>query len=263
MQQTLDLLNEASEMVALSTLGNTKNLIITAAEIRGALDVEVLRRAVRAALDDFPQLMSCIREVRRNGRFLLAWEPRPDLEFPVNQWNVTSRDSTVPVLDTFLKTIEPSLDRKWNLFEELPGEFHVVSFSNDHHVAAPVVHHVAADAAVASEFGKFVTLKYLEFMTGIAPEFTPQTQSLSTSRKKRVQPKRHGWVDSVRSTINAVRAFTERHTLPVGHGRKGDPRQYHVKRMLSVGSYETGLRIVRACRNPPGRPHLGKRQSGR
>lgn len=228
------LLNEASEMVALSTLGNTKNLIITGAEVKGPLDIESLKVAVRSTVEDFPHLGCSIGEVKRRGRFYLTWEPRPDLEFPVKEWTVSDWDPSTHVIDAFLRTVEPSIEREWNIFEELPGEFHVVSFSDVHHVVAPVIHHLAADAAVASEFGKFVALKYREIKTGDTPESSPQTQSLSTSKKKKVEPKRRNWLDSLKSTITAARTLTQSPVLPVGSGEKGDQRQYQVKRILSV-----------------------------
>ncbi|MFH1115198.1 MAG: hypothetical protein V1792_14910 [Pseudomonadota bacterium] len=227
------LLNEASEMVALSTLGNTRNLVVTGAEVSGPLDVDALRRAVAAAVNDFPQLGCCLRETRLRGRYYLAWHPRPDLQFPVKIRKVSGKDPSTPVIDEFLRTIETDLERDWDLFEELPGEFHVVSFSDVHHVLAPVIHHVAADAAVASEFGKHVALKYLEIMTGVKPDSTPPTLSLSTSRKSKAHPGTRNWSDSVKSSAAAVRALTAKPTLPVGHGKKGDPGQYHVKRTLS------------------------------
>lgn len=228
------LLNEASELVFLSTYCNTKNLVVTGAEMRGALDLDAMKRAVISTVGGFPQLGCCIREVRRGGRFYLTWHPRPDLEFPVKFWKVSDRDPSTPVTDDFLRTIETSLEREWNLFEELPGEFHIVSFADDHHVAAPVIHHVAADAAVASEFGKHVALNYREIMTGLRPDSSPPTQSLSTARKKKARPGSRRWQDSLKSTAAAVRALTVKSVLPLGHGEQGDPRQYHVKRIFSA-----------------------------
>ncbi|MDQ7781975.1 MAG: hypothetical protein RDU20_03785 [Desulfomonilaceae bacterium] len=245
------LLNEASELVALSTFGNTRNLVVTGAEIRGPLELGALKRAVISTARDFPQLGCSISEVRRRGRYYLAWHPRPDLEFPIKLWKVSDRDPSTPVIDDFLRTIEPSLERDWNLFEELPGEFHVVSFAHDHHVLAPVIHHVAADAAVASEFGKFTALNYREMVTGTNPESSPPTQSLSTAGKRRVQAATRNWKDSLKSTAEALRALGVKPTLPVGHGDRGDPGQYHVKRMLSV---EDTARISRSCAKAGIRP---------
>ncbi len=232
------LLNDASELVALSTYGNTRNLVVTGAEMRGRLNLEALKSAVISTVRDFPQLGCCIKEIRQGGRYYLTWHPRPDLEFLFKIWRVSERDASAPVIDDFLRTIEPSLEREWNLFEELPGEFHVVSFADDHHVVAPVIHHVAADASVASEFGKFVALNYREIMTGMKPDSSPPTQSLSTSKKRKVQPGRHNWKDSLKSTVAAIQALAVKPTLPVGHGEPADPHQYHVKRIMSFEDTE-------------------------
>jgi len=245
------LLNEASELVLLSTYGNTKNLVVTGAEMRGLLDLDAMKRAVITTAGGFPQLGCCIKEIRRGGRFYLTWHPRPDLEFPVKTWRVTDRDPSTPVIDDFLRTIETSLERERNLFDELPGEVHIVSFSDDHHVVAPVIHHVAADAAVASEFGKHVALNYREIMTGLRPDSSPPTQSLSTSKKRRAKPRSHNWKDSINSTVAALRALTVKPTLPVGHGERGDPVQYHVKRTFSAEDTE---QINQSCTNAGIRP---------
>jgi hypothetical protein len=245
------LLNEASELVLLSTYGNTKNLVVTGAEMRGLLDLDAMKRAVISTVNGFPQLGCCIREIRRGGRYYLTWHPRPDLEFPVKIWKVPDKDPSTPVIDDFLRTIETSLEREWNLFEELPGEFHIVSFADDHHVVAPVIHHVAADAAVASEFGKQVALNYREIMTGMKPDSSPPTQSLSTSKKRKVQPGKHNWKDSLKSTVAALRSLTVKATLPVGHGAPRDPGQYHVKRILSA---EDTAQINQSCTKARIRP---------
>ncbi len=245
------LLNEASEMVALSTAGNTRNLVVTGAEVRGPINLDALKRAVISTVKDFPQLGCCLKETTLRGRFYLAWHPRPDLEFPVKIRRVSGKDPSTPVIDEFLRTIETDLERDWDLFEELPGEFHVVSFSEDHHVPAPVIHHVAADASVASEFGKYVALNYLEIMTGVKPDSTPPTLSLSTSKKPGAQLGIRNWKDSMKGSVAAFRALTAKPTLPVGRGRKGDPGQYHVKRTLSAEETE---RINQSCARAKIRP---------
>jgi hypothetical protein len=69
MQETAIKLDALSEMMALSSYGNTKNLLITAIEVNGPLDKEALNLAVQRATRSFPQLVSRIREVRERRAF--------------------------------------------------------------------------------------------------------------------------------------------------------------------------------------------------
>lgn len=226
-------LNPTSEMVALTTWGNTKNLVITPAELFGPLDVTAMREAVVAAAADFPQLSCSIKEVKEGGKRYLTWEPRPDLQFSVTLWDLEVASGSAPLIDSLLQRLEASLDRDWNLFEELPGECHIVRRSNDHHAVVPVIHHVAADAGEASEFGRRIALKYRELMTGEQSHLQPRVRALSTSMKHSI-PRKHATLkDSLDSMWRSVRGLTRRVTLPAGSGLAGDTREYHVKRLFS------------------------------
>ena len=61
-------LNALSEMLALSSYGNTKNILMTAVEAHGPFDLDAMILAVRQVSQDFPQLMSRVKEVREWGR---------------------------------------------------------------------------------------------------------------------------------------------------------------------------------------------------
>ena len=226
-------LNPTSEMVALTTWGNTKNLVITPAEILGPLDIDALRQAVAAAVADFPQLGCSLKEVKEGGRRHLAWNPRPDLHFPVSVRDIQEGDGSIPLIDSLLGCLESTIDRDRNLFEELPGEFYIVRRSSDHHVVVPLIHHVAADAAEASEFGRRVTLWYREIVAGEKIDLRRRERALSTAMKTEISRKRPTVRDALASLRRSVGALTRRPVLPAGSGDPGDTREYHIKRLFS------------------------------
>lgn len=234
MQLEYGRLNPTSEMVALTSWGNTKNLVITPAEIVGPLDVDALKQAVAAAVVDFPQLGCSLKEVEDGGKKHLAWEPRPELPFPVSLWDIQGGDGSVPLIDSLLGCLEPAIERDRNLFEELPGEFHIVRRSTDHHVVVPLIHHVAADAAEASEFGRRVALRYRELVTGERLELRHRARALSTDMKNMTSRKRPTVRDALASLRRSVAAWARRPVLPAGSGDPGDTREYHIKRLFSV-----------------------------
>jgi hypothetical protein len=229
-EPTLDAL---SEMVALSSYGNTKNLLVTAIETRGPLDREAMERAFQEAGEQFPQMKSCLKETRDRGMFRLERRFQPDLPLQVIYADLERGHESVPVLDLYLNHMAPRLDRDWNLFEELPAEFHFLRLSENHHVLAPVIHHVAADAGVASEFGRQCLANYHRLVTGSEPEWGGGTPALSTSSKKRVVQKAAPWTKLFSDGRKAIANLMERPTLPLGNGVGNDLRQFHVKRVLS------------------------------
>jgi hypothetical protein len=77
-------LNPLSEMLALSAFRNTKNVIISMVETRGPLDHKAMTLAVARTAEKYPQVLSCIKEVRIRGRYRLFWQHHPDLPLPVN-----------------------------------------------------------------------------------------------------------------------------------------------------------------------------------
>lgn len=234
MQDTPTFLDPNSEMIALASYANTKNLLITAIEIKGPVDESLLKPSVMGALEEFPQLRSCMKEMRTGGRHHLYWDPRPDMEFPVDLSHLKDFEDSVPVLDAVLNHLAPRLDRDWDLFRELPGEVHFVKISEDHHVAVTATHHSAFDAATASEFGRQCVLKYMELLTGVKDDFPGlQTHALSTSRKRTVEIRRRTWEDIIYSGRLALTPLIWKPALPQGSGMPDDPRQFHIKRVLS------------------------------
>jgi hypothetical protein len=247
MEQDLKLLDPASEGMVLATYGNTKNLLITAMEVRGPVDIERTRKAIAQVLVDYPQLGSVIREVKWNGRKRLAWEPRPDLEFPVYISSMKSKESFPSVLDALLQYLSPNLDRDWDLFRELPGELHLIRLSEDYHIAATAIHHAAAVPEVATEIGRRIFLRYYELETGEPCPIGAEVDSLSTARKRITPARRHSkWEAIAFAAKQALVPFTMKSALPVGGGSPADSGQYHPKRVLT--EEETGRIISSALK---------------
>jgi hypothetical protein len=227
-------LDALSEMVMLSSYGNTKNLIVTAIETQGRLDYEAMELAFQKAAEKFPQIRSTIREVREERMLRLQRQFRPDLSLQMYASDLTAGGSSAPVLDRYLEHAAPRLDRDWDLFEELPAELHVAKIGKDHHVVAPVIHHVAADGGVASEFGREFLANYHRNVTGEEPEWAAGTPGISTSAKRQVKRIHVPWTKFFSDGRKAIANLLERPILPQGSGLRSDLRQFHVKRVLSL-----------------------------
>ncbi len=234
MQETAIKLDALSEMMALSSYGNTKNLLIPAIEAEGPLDNEALQLALQAATKSFPQLVSRIREVRERSRHYLVWEHDPDMILPLRTLDVTGTDRFQSSLDSLIQPIIPALDRDWDLFNEPPAAIHVLRLSDARHIIAPVIHHVASDAGTASEFGREVLVRYHEKVTGQKPDWPCRERAMSSSKKKMVQPQGSNSKNFLTGLREAIKHFLEKSTLPLGSGLASDRQQHHVKRVLSV-----------------------------
>ncbi len=232
-------LDALSEMMALSSYGNTKNILVTAVETKGPVDEEAMTRAALVAAKSFPHLVSCVKEVRERGRYRLVWDQRSDLELPVKISELQPANGSPNSLDRFLRHMAPRLDRDWDLFNEPAGEFHIVRLAKDHYILAPVIHHVASDAGVASEFGREFLVNYHEILTGQRPESICQPLAMSTTRKRMVRLKKPKFRDHLVNAREAVTRLLERPTLPEGSGLPNDQRQHHIKRVFSPEETET------------------------
>jgi hypothetical protein len=222
-----------SEMLALSSYGNIKNIIVTAIETIGVLDEEAFVQAAKIAASSFPQILSRLKEIKEKGRYHLFWEYRQDEILPLRMTDMKTSDGTVS-LNEFLDHISPRLDRNWNLFEEPACEFYFVRLAADHHILAVAVHHAAADGVTASEFGKEIFSNYHEIKTGRRPDWAREVSALSSTRKRLVKVKSLGWKKALAGVRQTVRRLTERPLLPAGHGNANDLRQFHIKRVLSI-----------------------------
>ncbi len=233
--QTPVRLDAISEMIALTTAGNTKNLIVSAVELKGKLDIPVWKQALDSAAKDFPQLGCRLREIRARGSHRLHWDRVPDLSVPVTEIDLPSGASNENALTAYLDQSTPLLDGEWDLFSEPPVRCHVAKIAPGHYMAAPIVHHVASDAGIAADFGRAILARYHEILTGSIPDWSRSRLPMSTMRKRMVQVEEAGFKDFLRKAGSVLTPLFERPTLPVGSGLKNDTRQYHVKRVLSEG----------------------------
>ncbi|MEW6347822.1 MAG: hypothetical protein AB1646_02060 [Thermodesulfobacteriota bacterium] len=232
--ETLAELDAISEMIALTSTGNTKNLIVAAVELRGNLDVQAFGRATELAIRGFPQLLCRLREVRTGRRHRLYWDRAPDQSFPFIVSELPPGASPAHALTAFLEQSAPFLDRDWDLFQEPPVRLHVAKVATEHYVVGPIVHHVASDGGIAVEFGRAILAHYHELKTGSVPEWGLGGIPMSTMRKRMVQVEEGGFKDFLRKAGSGLTPLFERPTLPIGSGLKHDTRQHHVKRVLSM-----------------------------
>lgn len=233
MQKVLSKLDPASELLALATHGNTKNIVATAVEVRGPFDDEIGRLAMVKASKGFPQVRSCIKEVRVGGKYHLVWDHRPDLSLPIISSEMTEQDVRVPFLDNLLNHLSTRLDREWNLTEEVALEIQFVRVTKEHHVLVCSFHHAASDAGTASEFGREFLRNYHKIKTGKEPEWAYEAHAISTSRKRRARITKRNWKEVMGGARRSLENLLDRPTGPVGSGLPGDTRQFHEKRILS------------------------------
>lgn len=222
-----------SETTALSTHGNTKNVVITAMEVRGPFDVASGEKAARLTAKSFPQLMSTIREVSAWGLHYLEWVHRPEEPLRVYFAELPLDQRTGNLLDDVIRVMQPRLDRDWDLFKEVAVEFHVIRIGSDHNILACVCHHVAGDAGTASEFGREFLLHYHEIVTGQSPEWADHKLALSTGRKRPIRLASKRWIETIKESHHGFMRIFERPDYPIGSGTKNDPNQYFAKRIFS------------------------------
>ncbi len=243
MQEAPIKLDALSEMMALSSYGNTKNLLITAIEVSGPLDKEALKLAMQRATWSFPQFVSRIKEVRERSKHYLVWDHDPDMTLPLTTLDART-DPFTSVLNGFIQRITPALDRDWDLFNEPPAEIHILRLSEDRHILAPVIHHVVSDAGTASEFGREILAHYHENVTGQKPDWPCQQRAMSSSKKRMVHTRGPNLKSFLVGFREAMKHLIERPTLPLGSGSALDRQQHLVKRVISAGETE---RIGKLC----------------
>lgn len=226
-------LNALSEMIALSSYGNTKNLIVTMVDIRGRIDAEAMAVSTKRASAKYHQFASLLREMRQGGRHNLVWERHPNLEVPliVSDLKASGSDN---LFDNFLLHLSPRLDREWNLFDEVPAEVHLVRVSEDHFIFGPVIHHAVADGGTASEFGRELLANYHEILEGERPLWAFEPHPMSSTKKRMVEIKKGSSTDYIQAVREAVTHALEKPVLPAGHGSPGDKRQFQIKRLLTA-----------------------------
>ncbi len=243
MSEAPELLNPLSEMLALSSYGNTKNIIVAVVETSGPFDEQAAKLAVERTAEKFPRLRSRIKEVGEKGKRRLAWEHQPDQPLQVFSTHLENTNPNVPTLERLLNHLAPRLDRRWDLFHEPAIEFHFVRVAPNHHIIGPVLHHVAADGGTASEVGRDFLASYHEILTGQKPDWASQPEAISTSRKRLVKIKKSRALDFLSEAREALGNIFDRPTLPIGSGSPGDLRQYQIKRVFSTEETEKIVKI--------------------
>ncbi|MBI4965640.1 MAG: hypothetical protein HY913_20350 [Desulfomonile tiedjei] len=237
MRETSSKLDALSEMLALSSHGNTKNVLMNAVEAQGPFDLDGLRLAISQLPQDFPELMTCLKEVRNWGRHYLLREYRPDFTIPV-VFSELQVEGTSSVLSSLMDHLAPRLDAHWDLFNKPALKYHIVRVAEDHHVIAQVAHHVVADGGTAAEVGKKMFERYDKIMKGSKPEWACQPHAMSTLQKRMVQVKKPSFKQVLSNVRDTLGHFMDKTTLPAGSGSLQDARQHHVKRKLSIAQTE-------------------------
>ncbi len=222
-----------SEMLALSSLANTKNVLVTLVEIKGPYRMDCLKDAATRTAGEFPELRSRLKEVREKGRYRLVREICPDMDFPMKIREALHFDPSTPTLDIYFDLFREELDRNWDLFNEPPAEIHVVKLTEDFYLCGVIIHHAAADAASASEIGKQVFVAYCEGIFGERPPASDTTPSVSTAKKRMVAKKKQTLKDFIYQAKHSLIPLIRSHVLPAGSGSPTDQRQHQIKRVLT------------------------------
>lgn len=239
MAQPLDII---SDLMALTSHSNTRNIILIAVESKGTFDENILRMAVDKAATVFPNYKSVLREIHVGWRFHLSREHRPDIEIPIFISKLPSSSNFPTSFDAIVSYLTPRFDSQWDFWETPPLEVHVLGIGDDHRVLAFVAHHVGGDVAMALKVVSEVLGQYHAIASGEAPSWTSSPYVLSTSRKRASRPNKSGW-KGFWTQLRRDLAYRKRQPQkPVGKGYKNDLREWHIKRVLSVEDTDRILR---------------------
>ncbi len=233
-----DRLGPFSEMLAISTYKNTKNIIITALDLRGPMDVHAFEAAVTRGAADNPQMVTRLKKQTKGLARYLARERDPHLRIPLKVVDAAEEHSAENRFDTYIRVFTPEFDEPWDLFNEAPVRILCVRFGQSHSLVGIVYHHSIADAAKASEFSRELFANYHELLTGEVPPWRLTPSTMSTNRKRMVKLRRHEGEHYLKDAAQAIRDMRERFTLPTGSGRPGDTSRHHVKKTLTVEQTE-------------------------
>ena len=191
-QERLDII---SDVMALTSCGNVKNIILVTVEAVGAFDKDVFALAVRRASAKLPVLTSHLREIREKGQHFLVRGHPQELHVPVFMGQLSKSNRGEATFDSLISHMIPRLDRDWNLFLEPPVEIHVLSLGDNHFVFVLLMHHSAGDVEAILAVLRAVMGEYEAVVSGEAPLWLENPYVSSTSKKRESAQRRFGWKD--------------------------------------------------------------------
>ena len=223
-----------SDVMALTSYGNVKNVILVAAEAAGTFDKDAFTMAVSRASAKFPVLTSHLKEIREKGQYFLVREHSQELHVPILIRELSKSNPRAPTFDSLISHMIPLLDRDWNLFLEPPVEIHVLTMGKDHFVFGLLMHHSAGDAEAILALLKAVLGEYEALVSGEASPWLENPFASSTSKKKGSAERRFRWKDFLGQLWRDLPYRKVKPVLPCGTGNRQETREWHVKRVLSV-----------------------------
>jgi len=223
-----------SELMALTSFRNAKNIIMMAVEATGPFDEQAFRSAIKEVSMAFPTITGTLRELREGARLFLFREDHPDLEIPVTISDVTRPSGPEGSFNAIMHHLRPRLDRQWDLWREPPLEIHVLRFQPEYFLLVFIFHHVAADAAMGLRILSEMMGRYDATVRGRASEWESVPYVLSTSKKKASKAGKASWTHLARQLVRDLKYRQKRPAKPHGTGRADDPAEHHVLRILAA-----------------------------
>lgn len=239
-------LGASSEMLALSTLGFTKNILICLIDVKGPLNVEKLFDSARTAASKFPQLTSVIEDIKHRRLHYLEWKFSGVDSLPVFFHDLSESVSSDSAMERVLSVLTPRLERYWDLLVEVSSEFHCIQVSQERFLFGWIIHHAAGDAALASDVGQETLFRYYEITHGKKLDSATLSVSLSGSQKKPVNQKKLVLSDHIREIRQTARNLFFKPKFPIGSGGKTSQGQNHSKTIFSEQASSDLLKKLRS-----------------
>ncbi len=226
-------LGASSEMLALSSIGQAKNVMVCLIDVIGKLDVELVFQSAKIAVSKYPQLHSFLSDIKRRGLHYLEWSHGDPKNLPVFFHDLSRKHLNDDPMGNVLLTLNSRLDRNWDLLKEMSSEFHCIKLSDERFLVGWLIHHAAGDASIGSDVGKDTLLIYSETVHGSNVENSFEYLSFSASRKRAAVKKKMRFSDYVKDVRQTIQNLLVSPTYPVGGGKKSDLGQNHSKRVFS------------------------------
>ena len=227
-----------SDIMALTSCGNTKNIILVAIETKGSFDEDAFKSSVNEAASIYPNYKSVLREIHEGWTFYLTREYKPDMKIPIFSAPLAISGRTATTFEAVVYHLTTRFDRQWDLWRLPPLEIHILGIGEERRVLAFVAHHVAGDATMAMRVITEVFGQYHARMTGKAPSWTSSPYVLSTAKKRASTPKKPGWKGLFSQLKRDLADRKRKPQKPHGNGHRNDLREWHVEKVISVD--ETG-----------------------